>query len=332
MENSTDWERRNTMINELMLGRELAKQLQIHILNAPSSSSSHESRELLVQKILNSFEKVLNMLKGKATMRDTQQRCTKTSTTIGMSESPRSLSGSPRSEDSDREFRDQQDPRDIVSRKRKTMPRWTKHVRVCPGTGLEGPLDDGFNWRKYGQKDILGAKYPRGYYRCIHQHVQGCQAAKQVQRSNEDPTMFEVTYRGSHTCNQRSQSLNPPSALAENPAETSPQPQMNHLQETLLSFQRELKVGFSSTSTTKPEEIHAFLPTLAINNFAGDLSPPFIPPPATSGPNHFPVSYAHISSFAGTQNSYASESQTGGLDQMEFDSNFTFDSNSGFFS
>ena len=23
------------------------------------------------------------------------------------------------------------------------------------------PLDDGLSWRKYGQKDILGAKYPR---------------------------------------------------------------------------------------------------------------------------------------------------------------------------
>ena len=29
------------------------------------------------------------------------------------------------------------------------------------GPGPEGPLDDGFSWRKYGQKDILGAKYPR---------------------------------------------------------------------------------------------------------------------------------------------------------------------------
>lgn len=41
------------------------------------------------------------------------------------------------------------------------MPRWTRQVRVSPGIGLEGPLDDGFSWRKYGQKDILGAKYPR---------------------------------------------------------------------------------------------------------------------------------------------------------------------------
>lgn len=44
---------------------------------------------------------------------------------------------------------------------RKTLPKWTDQVRVCSGTALEGPPDDGFSWRKYGQKDILGAKHPR---------------------------------------------------------------------------------------------------------------------------------------------------------------------------
>ncbi|KAK1582425.1 hypothetical protein Q3G72_014824 [Acer saccharum] len=40
------------------------------------------------------------------------------------------------------------------------MPRWTEQVKVCSGTRLEGPLDDGYCWRKYGQKDILGANFP----------------------------------------------------------------------------------------------------------------------------------------------------------------------------
>jgi len=44
---------------------------------------------------------------------------------------------------------------------RKTMPRWTEQVKICSRTGLEGSLDDGYSWRKYGQKDILGAKFPR---------------------------------------------------------------------------------------------------------------------------------------------------------------------------
>lgn len=34
-------------------------------------------------------------------------------------------------------------------------------MRVSPEMGREGPPDDGYSWRKYGQKDILVAKYPR---------------------------------------------------------------------------------------------------------------------------------------------------------------------------
>ena len=34
----------------------------------------------------------------------------------------------------------------------------------------------------------------------MQRHAQGCLATRQVQRSDEDPTVFEVTYRGRHTC------------------------------------------------------------------------------------------------------------------------------------
>ncbi|KAJ4904000.1 WRKY transcription factor 55 [Raphanus sativus] len=62
------------------------------------------------------------------------------------------------------------------------------------------PPDDNHTWRKYGQKEILGSKFPRAYYRCTHQKLYNCPAKKQVQRLNEDPFTFRVTYRGSHTC------------------------------------------------------------------------------------------------------------------------------------
>jgi hypothetical protein len=63
-------------------------------------------------------------------------------------------------------------------------------------------LDDGLNWRKYGQKDILGALYPRAYFRCTHRHTRGCAATKQVQRTDADPLLFDVVYHGVHTCAQ----------------------------------------------------------------------------------------------------------------------------------
>ncbi|KAK9070983.1 hypothetical protein SSX86_009551 [Deinandra increscens subsp. villosa] len=60
--------------------------------------------------------------------------------------------------------------------------------------------EDGYSWRKYGQKDILNCKYPRMYFRCNFKSTHGCCARKQVQRLDEDPSVFHVTYMGKHTC------------------------------------------------------------------------------------------------------------------------------------
>ncbi|XP_022635994.1 WRKY transcription factor 55 isoform X3 [Vigna radiata var. radiata] len=55
----------------------------------------------------------------------------------------------------------------------------------------EMPPEDGFTWRKYGQKEILGSKYPRSYYRCTHQKLYECQAKKMVQRLDHNANIFE---------------------------------------------------------------------------------------------------------------------------------------------
>ncbi|KAF4353672.1 hypothetical protein F8388_024241, partial [Cannabis sativa] len=64
----------------------------------------------------------------------------------------------------------------------------------------DGHPDDGFSWKQYGQKNILGAKYPRGYYSCTYRHSKGCLAKKILQRLDDDPRMVEVKYSGKHTC------------------------------------------------------------------------------------------------------------------------------------
>ncbi|WVZ99661.1 hypothetical protein U9M48_044924 [Paspalum notatum var. saurae] len=77
----------------------------------------------------------------------------------------------------------------------------SRQVRVASVKDM-APLDDGLSWRKYGQKDILGAKYPRAYFRCTHRHSQGCLATKHVQRADADPLLYDVVYHGAHACVQ----------------------------------------------------------------------------------------------------------------------------------
>ncbi|KAK8583819.1 hypothetical protein V6N13_109214 [Hibiscus sabdariffa] len=57
-------------------------------------------------------------------------------------------------------------------------------------------LDDGYRWRKYGQKTVKNSKFPRSYYRCTHKE---CNVKKQVQRSSKDVEIVVTTYEGMHT-------------------------------------------------------------------------------------------------------------------------------------
>ncbi|KAJ3670780.1 hypothetical protein LUZ60_008206 [Juncus effusus] len=57
-------------------------------------------------------------------------------------------------------------------------------------------LEDGYRWRKYGQKAVKNSPYPRSYYRCT---TQKCPVKKRVERSYQDPTMVITTYEGKHT-------------------------------------------------------------------------------------------------------------------------------------
>ncbi|XP_020107963.1 probable WRKY transcription factor 70 [Ananas comosus] len=73
--------------------------------------------------------------------------------------------------------------------------------------------EDGQTWRKYGQKEIQNCTQPKSYFRCTHKNDQGCMARKQVQRSEDDPTTYIITYMGEHTCRDPStipQILEPP--------------------------------------------------------------------------------------------------------------------------
>lgn len=56
------------------------------------------------------------------------------------------------------------------------------------------PSEDGYNWRKYGQKQVKGSEFPRSYYKCTHPN---CQVKKKVERSHEGH-ITEIIYKGAH--------------------------------------------------------------------------------------------------------------------------------------
>lgn len=70
----------------------------------------------------------------------------------------------------------------------------TDKKHQLPSLALDKPADDGYNWRKYGQKQVKGGEYPRSYYKCTHLN---CPVKKKVERSLEGQ-IVEIIYKGQH--------------------------------------------------------------------------------------------------------------------------------------
>ncbi|XP_076955117.1 putative WRKY transcription factor 25 [Bidens hawaiensis] len=75
-------------------------------------------------------------------------------------------------------------------------PFHTKNQTLVPmkETNTMRSSEDGYNWRKYGQKQVKGSEYPRSYYKCTHPN---CQVRKKVERSH-DGHITEIIYKGTH--------------------------------------------------------------------------------------------------------------------------------------
>lgn len=100
-------------------------------------------------------------------------------------------------------------------------------------------LEDGYRWRKYGQKAVKNSPFPRSYYRCTNA---SCNVKKRVERCMGDPSIVVTTYEGKHTHHSQlmprgatnfAGGLRP--ATAFNAAATPFPPQMSPLQSQFMT-------------------------------------------------------------------------------------------------
>ncbi|KAK9067949.1 hypothetical protein SSX86_012060 [Deinandra increscens subsp. villosa] len=286
------------IINEITNGMELAKQLKSIL----GSESSLGTKQVLIQGIISSYDRAMMMVNwGHSGGQTPPLTPPLAPPMLSQPESPVSVDESPRSGDFNQNFDDHQDKK-VGSKKRKAITTWRNQIRISTDNGLEGNTDDGYSWRKYGQKDILGAKFPRSYYRCTYRYIHQCMARKQVQRTDEDPMVFEITYRGQHTCNPTAtKSVAPPKSPEKyETGQTNHQPLPQKSGEMLSNFRENLKVStsdsdamvsnsfaFPSASFGSIENDQQFDFLNELNyDFLQGYSPSFVSP-ATSGSNYF---------------------------------------------
>ncbi|XP_062231101.1 transcription factor WRKY45-2-like [Phragmites australis] len=105
-------------------------------------------------------------------------------------------------------------------------------------------VEDGHSWRKYGQKEIHNSKHPKAYFRCSHKYDQQCAAQRHVQRCDEAPDTYRVTYIGVHTCQD-------PAAVAPIVVHHTTAADGLHAGSRLISFAPTASAtGTTSTTTT----------------------------------------------------------------------------------
>ncbi|AQK93972.1 WRKY transcription factor WRKY24 [Zea mays] len=67
--------------------------------------------------------------------------------------------------------------------------------RASGGGNGNTKLEDGYNWRKYGQKQVKGSENPRSYYKCTYH---SCSMKKKVERALADGRITQIVYKGAH--------------------------------------------------------------------------------------------------------------------------------------
>lgn len=143
----------------------------------------------------------------------------------------------------------------------------------------------------------------RSYYRCTFRNTQYCWATKQVQRSDSDPTIFEVTYRGKHTC---SHGIPPPEKR-----ETMPKP-------TVVNYQNDLLNNLRTNLTVRTDGLEG-------DAFSFPVTPPFYTFQSITGDFSNSGTFCHVGSSGPSDFIGLTSTNTSTGSSPIFDVDFHFD-------
>nr|CAB3453168.1 unnamed protein product [Digitaria exilis] len=131
------------VVTELSHIKELVRQLDVHL------GGSHELCKILASQIFSLTERSISIITSSSSSGSLDGGGLKRSAADAGLASP--FSATPTSGVTDGPFKN--------AKKRKVMEKRRHQVRVSSPAG-DNPVEDGHSWRKYGQKEILGAKNP----------------------------------------------------------------------------------------------------------------------------------------------------------------------------
>jgi WRKY DNA -binding domain len=129
-----------------------------------------------------------------------------------------------------------------------------------PPMPTDKPADDGYNWRKYGQKVVKGSDYPRSYYKCTSS---SCLVKKKIERS-ADGQISEIIYKGQHNhplpTNKRGKDANASNDGGSGLKGSNPNPNPTIDSSTQFNGgskrERELTEQMSESTNSEEEEEH----------------------------------------------------------------------------
>ncbi|XP_058207392.1 WRKY DNA-binding transcription factor 70 [Rhododendron vialii] len=249
---------RKRALEELIKGRDTAAQLQI-LFGKSVGDRGPVSAEGLVVEISRSFSDSISVLMSSCDQ-DCEACKVPAATQVG---SP--SCGDGRSVDSGESSK-----RPAAKEKRGCYKRRKSTSESC--VKVSTTSEDDHAWRKYGQKEILNAQFPRCYFRCTHKHDQGCLATKQVQRIQDAPHMYQTTYFGHHTC--RPYPLNNHPDDLQNPSSDS-DPVDSYLlsfgSKTITTDEKEHQHQYPSCRPSSVKKEYCGEETVQSNNLSGDL-------------------------------------------------------------